>query len=77
MSLSNSLKNKKFDIRMLEWNLKNGIITQQEYDQHIANLSDDTPRSENLKFEDNDHLGDEPPRSEHTNGASSMQGFRH
>ncbi len=30
----------KFDKRLLEINLKSGAITQQEYDQHIQNLSD-------------------------------------
>ncbi|GEM_PF-3514182 len=81
MSLSESLKSKKFDIRMLDWNLKNGVITQQEYDQHMAELADNTANSEKLDFEDGSEGqvsgSAESSMEASANGASNMHGFQH
>lgn len=40
MNLAKSLKDLKYDKRMLDWNLGQGLITKAEYDKHIASLSD-------------------------------------
>jgi hypothetical protein len=40
MSLVHDLENKKFDKRLLDWNLRNKRVTQQEYDQMIQSLED-------------------------------------
>lgn len=38
--MSDTLKNFKYDKRMLSWNLKQKLITQKEYDEHLNNLED-------------------------------------
>jgi hypothetical protein len=40
MSKSDSSKENKFDIRLLEWNLLNGVISQEEVKKHLASLPD-------------------------------------
>ncbi len=45
MSLREGLTNKKFDKRVIDWNLRNGVITQAEYDQHVQGLSDEIDES--------------------------------
>lgn len=34
------MKNLKFDKRLIEWNLRNGIITQEEYKKYLEQLPD-------------------------------------
>ena len=48
MSLSRSLEDKKYDVRMLEWNLRNGKITKEQYDQVLAALSDEGDKAMEL-----------------------------
>ena len=48
MSLSDDLTKKKFDIRLLEWNLINNVISQEEYDKYINSLEDQGSNSEYL-----------------------------
>ncbi len=38
----------KFDKRLLEINLKNGFLTEADYQKHLAELRDDTDRAEKL-----------------------------
>lgn len=52
--LYRGIESKKFDTRMLEWNLANGIITKAEYDQHMQGLLDLTNQCEPLKLEGED-----------------------
>jgi hypothetical protein len=40
MSLDKSMKNLKFDKRMIEWSLNNGQLTQEELKAHLASLPD-------------------------------------
>jgi len=40
----------RFDKRLLELNLKTGIITQEEYNQHLQSLQDMESRSEKLRL---------------------------
>jgi hypothetical protein len=41
----------KYDKRLLEINLKNGTLTQADYDQHVTTLRDDASRSERMDLE--------------------------
>ncbi len=38
----------KFDKRLLEINLKSGLLTETEYQKHLSELRDDTDRAEKL-----------------------------
>lgn len=40
MSLDKALKTLKFDARMLEFNVNNGVITQEELKAYLAQLPD-------------------------------------
>ena len=40
MDFSESLKDLKFDKRMIRWNLNQKVITQKEYDAHLKSLKD-------------------------------------
>lgn len=55
----------KFDKRLLEINLKNGTITQAEYDQHIQSLADDEANSMKV-----DLGGDSNDAADSMNGGS-------
>jgi hypothetical protein len=60
MSLDKALKNLKYDVRMIELNLKQGVITEAEYKQFMAQLNDSQQNSqaldiENQKAEDTQH----------------------
>lgn len=46
--LSESLKRLKYDKRMVHWNLRQKIITEKEYKQHLSQLKDIS----HLKVED-------------------------
>lgn len=51
MGLQNSLKHLKLDSRMVQWNLKNGKLTQAELDAHLNSLPDLKDRSESINLE--------------------------
>lgn len=75
MSLFKSLQGKKFDKRMVEWNLKNGVISQAEYDQFMKDLPDLKGRSAIISLVDKeDHSSS---RSESNGSAGSSDGFSH
>lgn len=40
MTLDKAMKNMKFDIRLMERNLKNGLITEKEYQDYLKTLPD-------------------------------------
>ncbi len=40
MTLDKAIKNMKFDIRLMERNLKNGLITEKEYQEFLKSLPD-------------------------------------
>ncbi|MBT4760650.1 MAG: hypothetical protein HOO06_03035 [Bdellovibrionaceae bacterium] len=50
MSLASDLKNKRFDKRLVDWNLKNNVITQAEYDQMMSSLSDETDNATTVEL---------------------------
>ena len=52
MSLDKALKNLKFDVRMTEFNLKNGVISKEELNAHLGQLTDSGNNSEKLSLEE-------------------------
>ncbi len=46
--LQNQMNALRFDKRLLEMNLKSGIITREEYDQFVTDLKDDTGNATQL-----------------------------
>jgi hypothetical protein len=52
MDLSKALENLKFDTRMKDWNVKQGIVTKEDLDKNIKNLKDDVANSEEVTLED-------------------------
>lgn len=54
MSLSDAMKNLKFDSRMAEFNLKNGQLTEKEYQDHINKLEDVASNAEKLDLSNED-----------------------
>lgn len=51
MSLNKAYENLKYDIRLLDLNLRLGYLTQAEYDKHVQALQDLESQSEKLDLE--------------------------
>lgn len=62
MSLDEGMKALKFDARMIEYNLANGIITKEEYEAHLKSLPDDAVKAVPLRIEEE---GSDSPASHH------------
>ena len=52
MSLNKSMEKMKFDHRLLDLNLRLGLITQDEYDNYVTSLPDSAENSEKINIED-------------------------
>ena len=52
MSLNKSMEKMKFDHRLLDLNLRLGLITQDEYDKFVTSLPDSGDNSEKINIED-------------------------
>ena len=52
MSLNKAVENLKFDKRLLDLNLRLGRVTQEEYDQHLNQLTDLESDSSRLDLEE-------------------------
>lgn len=52
MDLSKALDSLKFDTRMKDWNLKQGIVTKDDLEKNIKGLKDDAANSEEVTLED-------------------------
>ena len=63
--LSESLKKLKYDKRMLRWNLRQKILTQDEHEKHLKDLED----LSGLKAEDKE--GEESSKQEPLNPEDS------
>ncbi|MCB0392672.1 MAG: hypothetical protein KDD58_15385 [Bdellovibrionales bacterium] len=50
--LDTALENLKFDSRMIDWNIKNGLLTQEELKAHLDSLKDTAANSESLEIEE-------------------------
>ena len=47
----NEKESKLFDVRVVERNIANGVVTRAEYDAHLASLEDSEERSASVKSE--------------------------
>ena len=52
MKHSDYVQNLSFDIRLIEWNLKQKVITQDDLAKHLKDLSDVQEKSEVVRIED-------------------------
>ena len=50
MSLKDSIDNLKFDVRMLDFNVKNGSLSEAELTSYLSNLSDTVEKSEPVRL---------------------------
>ena len=48
MSLSDDLNKKKFDVRLVDWNLRSTKISKEELSKHLDSLEDEGSKSEYL-----------------------------
>lgn len=61
MSLDEGMKALKFDARMIEYNLANGIVTKEEYEAYLKSLPDDAAKAVPLRIEE----GSDSPSNHH------------
>jgi len=52
MSLNKNAENMKYDKRLLDINLKLGLLTKEEYDQHLKSLKDVEADCEKIDIEE-------------------------
>ena len=55
MIFDQSMKKLKFDQRLLEFNLANGVITKKEYEEYLKSLEDNSSNAQPLMPENNDN----------------------
>lgn len=56
MDLNEALNNLKFDTRMKDWNVKQGVVSKDDLDKNLKNLKDSTNDCENITLEDRDDI---------------------
>lgn len=49
-SLFDALNAKKFDKRLIDWNIQNGIITKQDLESHTSQLADESANKVDLNL---------------------------
>jgi hypothetical protein len=52
MDLSQALENLKFDVRMRDWNLKQGVVKEKDLQEHTKNLKDIAANAQPLEFQE-------------------------
>jgi hypothetical protein len=52
MDLGKALENLKFDVRMRDWNMKQGILKDKDIEDHLKNLRDISAQSVPLEFQE-------------------------
>jgi hypothetical protein len=52
MDLSKALENLKFDTRMKDWNIKQGLVTTDDLEKNKSNLKDSATDCEEVTLED-------------------------
>lgn len=52
MDLGKALENLKFDVRMKEWNIKQGVVKEKEVEENLKNLKDMAASAVPLDFQD-------------------------
>ncbi|MCB0348459.1 MAG: hypothetical protein KDD37_06460 [Bdellovibrionales bacterium] len=45
MKHNKALERQKFDSRLINWNIKRGVITEKEYQEHLKTLSDSSDKA--------------------------------
>lgn len=58
MDLSKALENLKYDTRMREWMVKQGIVTKEDQEKNLKGLPDIAAASEPVTLEDKEDIGD-------------------
>ncbi|MCB0355614.1 MAG: hypothetical protein KDD40_01320 [Bdellovibrionales bacterium] len=57
--LDTALANLKFDSRMIDWNIKNGLLTKEELQTYLNSLKDCSGNTVNIDLEeDSDYSND-------------------
>lgn len=56
MDLSKALENLKYDTRMREWMVKQGIVTKEDQEKNLKSLQDSAPACEPVTLEDKEDL---------------------
>lgn len=54
MDLSKALENMKFDVRMKDWNMKQGLIKKEDIETSQKSLPDASAQCEPVTLEDRD-----------------------
>ncbi len=54
MDLSKALDDLKYDVRMRDWNVKQGLVTKADLDAQVNQLKDSANDSEPVTLEDKD-----------------------
>jgi hypothetical protein len=52
MDLAKALENLKFDTRMKEWNMKQGLVTKEDLEKNVSGLKDSAGDCEEVTLED-------------------------
>lgn len=52
MDLNQALETMKFDVRMRDWNVKQGTIKKEDVQKHVASLPDHAGSAEPVTLED-------------------------
>jgi len=52
MNLAKALENLKFDTRMKDWNLKQGLVTKEDVEKNLSGLKDHAGDCEEVTLED-------------------------
>lgn len=52
MDLNKALENLKYDTRMKDWNMKQGLVTKQDLEKNLETLKDEAANSEEVTLED-------------------------
>lgn len=52
MDLNQALETMKFDVRMRDWNVKQGTIKKEDVQKHVSSLPDSAGAAEPVTLED-------------------------
>ena len=58
MDLNKALENMKYDSRMMDWNVKQGLVKTEELESHAKALPDSASLCEPVTLEDREDFGD-------------------
>jgi hypothetical protein len=58
MDLSKALESLKYDTRMREWMVKQGLVTKEDQEKNLKSLADSASVCEPVTLEDKEDIGD-------------------